>query len=70
MTGLRHGELLLNQCAGGKCAVCKELITPGRAVQLNCRSSRIRHVEGLPKTDTRTDPRNRRRDIRQTHGDR
>jgi hypothetical protein len=53
MVELRSGEVLLNQCAGGPCAVCKQRISPGPAVQLSKRSNRIRHVDCMPQTDTR-----------------
>ena len=51
---LRHGEVLIEKSAGGPCAVCKGRIEPGKAVQLSCRSARIRHVECLPKSDARS----------------
>jgi len=50
---LRNGEVLISKSAGGPCAVCKGRIQPGQAVQLSKWSARIRHVECLPKSDTR-----------------
>ena len=53
MSTLRIGEFLIEQCAGGKCVVCKGRIPPGPANQLSSHSAAIRHVECLPKKDTR-----------------
>jgi hypothetical protein len=55
MIDLRIGECLLENCAGGSCSVCKEKIPAGKAVQLSKWSNRIRHVECVPKSDTRRD---------------
>lgn len=52
MTNLRIGELVI-KCAGGTCAVCRMRIEPGDAVQLSANTSRIRHVECMPKSDSR-----------------
>lgn len=49
---LRLGELVV-KCAGGKCAVCKNVIEPGDAVQLSSYTNRIRHLNCTPKTDSR-----------------
>lgn len=46
---LRPSEFLLNQCAGGFCAVCKLRIEAGAAVQLSRYTSRIRHVGCMPR---------------------
>src|SRR5258708_6892082 len=50
---LRPGEVLISQCAGGNCIVCKHRIEPGIAIQLSKWSNRIRHVDCVPKTDGR-----------------
>ena len=52
MSEIRTGELVV-QSAGGKCCVCKLRIVPGPAVQVSRQSSGIRHLECLPKTDSR-----------------
>ncbi len=53
MADLRSGELVV-QSAGGICAVCRQRIPSGPAVQLSSQTSRIRHVECVPKTDSRS----------------
>jgi hypothetical protein len=50
---LRPGECLL-QKTSGPCAVCKKKIEPGPAIQLSKNSSRIRHIECVPKSDSRS----------------
>ncbi len=50
---LRSGEYLIENCAGGRCVVCKGVIPPGKAVQLSRYIAKIRHVECMPQTDTR-----------------
>jgi hypothetical protein len=52
MSDLRHGEEIVT-VAGGTCNVCKVKIVPGKAVQLSKYTSRLRHVECLPKSDSR-----------------
>jgi ferredoxin len=53
MADLRAGEVLLEQCGGGSCAVCRGRIPPGPAVQLSKWTTRLRHVGCMPKTDKR-----------------
>lgn len=52
MSELRSGEEIVHS-AGGRCVVCKQKIEPGRAVQLSKWTSNIRHLECMPKTDSR-----------------
>lgn len=60
MIELRQGEILLENCAGGKCAVCKQRILPGKAVQLSKNTNSIRHIECVPQTDSRNMPQRRK----------
>lgn len=62
---LKPDEVLLSQCAGGICVVCKKRIEPGPAIQLNRFSNRIRHVECTPTKEKRK-PTPHWRDIRDT----
>lgn len=50
---LRTGEELVHCAGGAKCCVCKGPIPKGEAVQLSKWTSRLRHVECMPKRDTR-----------------
>ncbi len=52
MSELRKGECIV-QVATGRCAVCKNLIVKGPAVQLSAYTTRLRHLECMPKKDTR-----------------
>lgn len=52
MPELRLGEVIVN-VAGGKCAVCKEKIKEGKAIQLSSFSAAIRHFDCVPKKDKR-----------------
>ena len=52
MAELRAGEVLLENCDGGKCIVCKQLIPPGKAVQLSKWTNSIRHLDCMPIKDT------------------
>ncbi len=51
---LRMGEVMVGQCAGGICIVCKNKILPGPAVYVTKWSNKIRHLECLPKVSHRT----------------
>lgn len=52
MVEIRSGECLI-ESAGGSCCVCRKKILPGKAVQVSKWVARIRHVECMPKEDTR-----------------
>lgn len=51
-TQTRHGEEIVT-VAGGTCNVCKNKIEAGKAVQLSRYTSRLRHIECMPKSDSR-----------------
>ena len=50
---MRFGEAMV-YCAGGICAVCKQRIAVGPAIQLSSKTSAIRHEACMPKEDTRS----------------
>jgi hypothetical protein len=50
---LRRGEEIVH-VVGGPCTVCKGRILEGKAVQLSKYTARIRHLECMPKTDSRS----------------
>jgi hypothetical protein len=52
MSQLRHGEEIVT-VARGTCNVCKQPILSGKAVQLSKYTTRLRHMECMPKSDSR-----------------